>query len=53
MRPVKSLILKDLSPNDPIIARISRNKFEMVIKAMDLGVYTVFADDDFGYTRLE
>ena len=40
--------LKDLSPNDPIIARINRNSFDMVIKAMDLGVYTVFADDDFG-----
>ncbi len=40
--------LKDLSPNDPIIARIDRNNFDMVIKAMDLGVYTVFANDDFG-----
>ena len=39
--------LKNLSSNDPIIARISRNKFDLVIKAMDLGVYTVFADDDF------
>ena len=39
--------LKNLSPNDPIIARINRSKFDLVIRAMDLGVYTVFADDDF------
>ena len=39
--------LKNLSPNDPIIARINRHNFDLVIRAMDLGVYTVFADDDF------
>ena len=39
--------LKDISPSDPIIARISKDRFDLVIEAMDIGVYTVFADDDF------
>ena len=39
--------LKDISPGDPIIARIRKDRFDLVIEAMDIGVYTVFADDDF------